>query len=368
MAIVQPKVLLVTGGLEGGGAERILSEMANYWAQKGWQVMLATWSGPETPDFYSLVPSVARVWLDVNSSNDSALAKICSNVNRVLKLRRLLRTSRPIAVLSFIDVSNVLTILAAVGLGMRVVVSERTNPGLNLRIARFWRALRRACYWAADNVIAQTEDAAQWLEKKCRVTAVVIPNSLRVLPRVVCEREPLIVAAGRLSKEKGFDLLLLAFARISPAFPDWRLVILGEGAERDALLDLIKRLDLEDRAALAGQVEDIEIWMARASILVHPSRREGFPNVVLEAMGMSTAVICARCPGISELVQDGVNGRLVPVGDLEALMEAMCELMRNPAQRARLGREAAKVRSTYDQSLIMQRWEHCLLPAQKRAI
>jgi GalNAc-alpha-(1->4)-GalNAc-alpha-(1->3)-diNAcBac-PP-undecaprenol alpha-1,4-N-acetyl-D-galactosaminyltransferase len=111
-------------------------------------------------------------------------------------------------------------------------------------------------------------------------------------------------------------------------------------------------------------VKDIESWMSRASLVVQPSRFEGFPNVVLEAMGMGAAVICADCrSGPAEIISDGVNGRLVPVEDVATLTEVMSELMRQPEERARLGNEAKKVRQAFRQDLVMTHWEHCLAPA-----
>ena len=361
------KIVLVIGGLEGGGAERVMSDMAIYWAGKGWQVTLATWSGPEVQDFYVLPPSIERIWLDVYSPNHSILAKIRSNVGRVFKLRRLLVASRADVVLSFITVSNVLTILAAMGMAVRVVVSERTNPGLHFSVTPLWRLLRRICYSWADEVVAQTHDDAQWIQNKCGVRVVVIPNFLRVLPRVECERDSLIIAVGRLTQEKGFDVLLKAFAQVLPDFRNWRLIILGEGPERRALSELRDQLNLIDSAEFIGQVQNVEAWMARTGLVVHPSRREGFPNVVMEAMGMGAAVICADCPsGPSELIQDGVNGRLVPVDDVDTLARVMSELMACPAIRDRLGQEATRVRQRYAQGVIMDKWESCLLPELKQ--
>ena len=274
---------------------------------------------------------------------------------------RLLVASKPDIVLSFITVSNVLTILAAAGLPLRVVVAERTSPAVYFSVEPHWRALRRLCYRWADNVVVQTKDAAKWVEQNCRVKPIVIPNPLRILPDIRCERELLIVAVGRLTKEKGFDILLEAFARVSPDFPSWRLAILGEGPEQKDLLALRDRLSLAGRAELIGQSREVEKWMARSGLVVHPSRREGFPNVVLEAMGMGAAVVCADChSGPSELIKDGINGRLVPVGDVNALASAMSELMSKPDLRRTLGQEASQVRQHYEQAAIMTRWEACL--------
>jgi glycosyltransferase involved in cell wall biosynthesis len=324
-------------------------------------VTLATWSGPETLDFYPLNGRVTRLWLDVGTSRRLPFATLILSVRRVRLLRRILRDSRPDAVVSFIDVPNIYAILAASGLNIRVIVAERTHPAVNRTIGRAWRLLRRLCYSQADAVVAQTQDAGRWLERNCRARVRVIPNFLRDLPAVQYSREKTIIAVGRLSFEKGFDLLLEAFASLSAKFPDWRVCVIGDGIERASLMRLRDELHMTDRIEFVGEVSQVETWMARAALLVHPSRREGFPNVVLEAMGMGMAVICADCrAGPSELIEDGVNGRLVPVDDVRALEQAMSELMTSPLLRERLGAEAIKVRARFSQDLIMEKWQACL--------
>jgi GalNAc-alpha-(1->4)-GalNAc-alpha-(1->3)-diNAcBac-PP-undecaprenol alpha-1,4-N-acetyl-D-galactosaminyltransferase len=356
-------IVLVSGGMDCGGAQRVMADMANYWAERDCQVTLATWSGPDLRDFYALSPKVSRAWLNVESRRGSDIGTARTFLKRIVKLRRLLRTAKSDVVLSFIDVSNILTIFATLGLPLRVVVSERTHPGLNNTVSRPWKLLRRLCYAWADQVVAQTQDAAEWIEERCRTGVLVIPNSLRSLPEAAAPRDPLIIAVGRLSREKGFDVLLEAFARVREDFPHWRVRIMGEGPERHALAERIRTLDLEDRVELAGQEPDVESWMARAAIMVHPSRREGFPNAVLEGMGMGLAVICADCrSGPAELIADGINGRLVPVDDLEALTLAMSQLMADAELRERLAAAAMKVRRDYAQGVLMKKWEACVAP------
>jgi GalNAc-alpha-(1->4)-GalNAc-alpha-(1->3)-diNAcBac-PP-undecaprenol alpha-1,4-N-acetyl-D-galactosaminyltransferase len=355
------RLVLIIGSLQGGGAERQLSDMANYWAAQGAEVTLATWSGAGTKDFYSLVPGVSRLWLDASVARRLPFAGLILSVRRILELRRALRNLRPDAVVSFIDISNVYTLLASRGLDVRVVVAERTHPAINRTVSLPWRLLRRICYWRADAVVAQTHDAGRWLKRNCGARVRVIANSLRDLPQIQCDREPMIIAVGRLSKEKGFDLLLKAFAKISQNFPSWRVSILGDGLERGALTRLRDELNLADRVEFVGEVQHVELWMARAGLLVHPSRREGFPNAVLEAMGMGLAVICADCrAGPSELIKDGINGRLVPVNDVDVLARVMSELMAAPQVRERLGCEARLVRKQYAQDAIMDKWQACL--------
>ena len=190
----------------------------------------------------------------------------------------------------------------------------------------------------------------------------VIPNAIRRMPDVQASRSSTILALGRLTREKGIDTVLRAFALISGKFPEWRVVIAGDGPERAALMNLRKQLDLEGRVDFVGQVRDVENWLAAAGLVVHASRREGFPNAVLEAMAMGAPVVCTDCrSGPSDLIQDRINGRLIAVDDVPALAGAIAELIENPGLRARLSSEAVKVRQSYEQTMIMERWNAVLL-------
>jgi GalNAc-alpha-(1->4)-GalNAc-alpha-(1->3)-diNAcBac-PP-undecaprenol alpha-1,4-N-acetyl-D-galactosaminyltransferase len=355
---------MVTGSLEVGGSERVLADMANYWCSKGWRITLATWAGPSSEDFYELDSGVQRVWLTGGTPDFSTVGKLRAFVSRIRKLRRMLVDARPDAVLSFIDTSNVMTLLACMGLRLRVVVSERSNGAANVRIPWVWRVSRIATYWRAAAVVAQTPDAARGISRLCGVrAALAIANPLRALPDTNCPREPMVLAVGRLSHEKGFDLLIRAFSGIKDEFAGWTLVIIGNGADHSALLRLSEQLQLGDRVQFHPPVRDIERWMSRAGLVVQPSRFEGFPNVILEAMGMGAAVISADCrSGPAEIIKDGVNGRLVPVDDVDVLTRVMRELLRQPMERIRLGCEAKKVRLAFRQELVMKQWEECVAP------
>jgi GalNAc-alpha-(1->4)-GalNAc-alpha-(1->3)-diNAcBac-PP-undecaprenol alpha-1,4-N-acetyl-D-galactosaminyltransferase len=356
-------VLLLIGSLRAGGAERQMADMANYWAAKDWMVVLATWSGTAFRDFYPLDARVLRMDVPTRLHGATGHSRIRANLDRVLHLRRLLNSVKPDVVLSFVTESNLLTILAATALDIRVVVSERVQPALHKALPRTWRILRRIFYGRADAVVAQTHDAALWLQNNCRTPVTVIPNALRRLSEAYGERSNVIVAVGRLTHQKGFDVLLRAFARIAPRFASWTVAIVGEGEERENLTRLRGELLLDNRVEFIGQTADVDTWMTQAGLVVQPSRFEGFPNVVLESMGFGAAVISANCPsGPSELIEDGVNGRLVPVDDVGALANVMAELISMPDERARLGHAASGVRERFRQDAVMDRWEACLFP------
>ncbi|MFQ5609113.1 MAG: glycosyltransferase family 4 protein [Woeseiaceae bacterium] len=362
------RILLVISSLECGGAERVMTDMANHWSRMGREIVLVTWSGPDVPDFYALDPAVTRIFLNVESPNTSAIGKLRSHFSRIRQLRNCLSERSPHVVLSFIDWSNVLTILAAFRKPARVVVSERIHPAHNNTLATSWKILRKAVYRMADTVVSQTKESSNWVRRHCGVAACTIPNPLRDLPSAEAEREQLILGIGRLRRQKGFDLLIRAFASIHNEFNGWRVMIVGRGMEEQKLIDLRDELGLTEKVEIVSPVRNIEDLMARASLVVQPSRFEGFPNVVLEAMGMGAAVVSADCPsGPAEIINDGENGCLVPVDDREALARKMAELLRNPSLRQSIAGRAVDVRTTYGQERIMRLWEDCLFPDSRTA-
>jgi glycosyltransferase involved in cell wall biosynthesis len=294
------------------------------------------------------------------------LATLKTVMARVSALRSVLRREHPRVVLSFIAENNVMALLAARGGHWRIVVSERVQPAVDETLGLTWRVLRYLTYRQANCVVAQTQSAASWLRAHARVAAEVIPNALRELPASGVERESLVLAIGRLTRQKGFDLLLEAFARIRGEFPAWRLVILGQGPERQVLAAQCAALGLGDIVDMPGVERNVEGWLARAGVVVQPSRFEGFPNVILEAMGMGAAVVSADCEaGPAELIEDGVNGRLVPVEDVSGLAAALRELLASREKRERLGTAALAVRETYRTERIMNAWGAVLFGAPR---
>ncbi|WKT82989.1 MULTISPECIES: glycosyltransferase [unclassified Thermosynechococcus] len=189
----------------------------------------------------------------------------------------------------------------------------------------------------------------------------VVPNFVRSLPQPVCGQSRSadeILAVGRLDDQKGFDLLLRAFAMSGLKQAGARLVILGEGAKRAFLTRLAAELGLSEAVSMPGVVEAPEQWMARCIFFVLPSRYEGFPNALLEAMAMGCPVIAADWDsGPREMVQDGENGLLVPTEDVGALAQALARLWRDAALRARLGAAAVEVRERFCRDRVVGMWE-----------
>jgi glycosyltransferase involved in cell wall biosynthesis len=169
------------------------------------------------------------------------------------------------------------------------------------------------------------------------------------------------VSVGRLSEEKGHDRLLAAFARVAPSRAGWRLVIAGEGPLRADLEALRDRLGLRERVDLPGLVRDVSGLFARADVYVLASRREVFPMALCEAMANGVpAVAMEYRPGVREIVRDGMDGVVVPAGDVPALAAAMGRLMDDPMERRRLGAGAVQVVERYGVDRVLTLWETLL--------
>jgi len=348
------RLTLFIENLSPGGAERVLSAMANDWAARGHTVHAVTRPSPK-PDFYRLHPAVRRV---IAPDPLRWIGRPGRYLLRVHTLRQAIVASRPDVVISFTNIANVEALLATRGLKVPVIVSERCDPR-EQPIPPHHAVLRRLLYPHADAVVVQTESVRRWAEEFVPMERLaVVPNFVQPLtaaPSV--SREPLIVAMGRLVELKGFDLLLTAFSRVARALPDWHLVILGEGKGRADLERQIAALGLGERVRLPGVTQNPQSFLRRAGLFVLSSRTEGFPNSLLEAMACGAPVVATDCPtGPSEIIRHGHDGLLVPVADVDRLAEEILRLGRSPEERVRLGHNAVEVTARFHPERIMAAW------------
>jgi glycosyltransferase involved in cell wall biosynthesis len=365
------KIALVIASLGPGGAERVMSVLANYWAERGDDVTIITLQSREA-DVYVLDRRVRRAALGLVSDSAGMLRALANNWQRIRALRAAIRSTGARVVLSFEDRSNALVLIATLGLPLRCVVSERTDPTVH-RIGPMWRIVRRLTYPLADALIVQTVKLLPWARRVMlgRARAHAIPNPLRPqhwsqdarLQRVA--RGHTIIALGRLGPEKGYDVLLRAFACIAPEFEDWTLSIVGEGPERESLSALAANLGLQHRLTMSGWTAEPDQVLAQAALFVSSSRYEGFPNALLEAMGAGLPVVSTACTGSAEIVADGINGVLVPVDDVQALACGMRRVMRDAALRRKLAENAVATAHRYHAAAIVPRWDTVLVRAPR---
>lgn len=350
----------VVSSLGAGGAERNIAELANGFADRGHHVAVLTLSSPQH-DHYRIGSNVKRIALDQPWPSKSFWQRLTGNLRLFHSIRRAILADRPDAVISFIDQSNVRVLAALMGTGIPVIISERNNPRRHI-LGRFWNLARRVLYPIADRIVVQTQGIADWASGIVHPECIrIIENSVRQLPPpdAINRRQPRsILAVGRLHHQKGFDLLLRGFAASGLASDNVQLIILGEGPERAALETLVRELRLDHVVNMPGLVSDPETWMARATVFVLPSRYEGFPNVLLEAMAMGCPSIATDCDtGPRDIIRHDVNGLLIPVDHQQALADALVLMLGDCDLRARLSAEALKVRDSYSKARILQEWE-----------
>jgi glycosyltransferase involved in cell wall biosynthesis len=357
------RLLIVVGSLAPGGTERVAALLAEHWANLGIDVTVLTSSG-EMSDHYALPPSVQRLRIDLLWVSTGLSARVWSEIRRRQLIRAAIVHSSPELILAFGEATNIRVLAATIGLDIPVIVSERTDPR-QYAVPRSWRFLRRTLYPLARYVVVQTESVAHWArtfveESKIRV----IPNPVSP-PLQKAERPTdmndgrVIVAVGRLGREKGFDLLLEAFARSKLAGAEWQLIILGDGPERPSLQRRIDELGLQGAVLMPGVVKHPEQWLQHAQLFVLSSRFEGFPNALLEAMQCGLPVAAFDCPsGPGEIVRHEHTGLLVPAGDVEALAAAISRLAGDADLRQRLGSAAAvDVDSRFSLQHVGSMWE-----------
>jgi GalNAc-alpha-(1->4)-GalNAc-alpha-(1->3)-diNAcBac-PP-undecaprenol alpha-1,4-N-acetyl-D-galactosaminyltransferase len=366
-------IMLVVQSLRFGGAERVASTLVNGWAEEGEQVTVLTLDDA-TQDFYSLDPRVRRVTLDLSCKSPDWRKFIWNNIRRVRALRAGVRSCDPDVVVSFMEKTNVLVLLATRGLSVPVVVEEHTDPRMH-SVGGIAGWLRRLVYPRACAVVVLTPSVIDWAREIAGSTPVhVIPNPIshQFLGGEEIDKtrnRHTVVGMGRMEPEKGFDMLLRAFAQCAARHPDWSLRIVGQGSERQRLTALVDELRLGDQVSLDPVVKEPERVLRGSDLFVLSSRYEGFPMVLLEAMASGLPVVSFDCPsGPREMIREGIDGVLVPPNDVGALAGALDRLMGAQDERQQLGRRAVEVIQRFGLPTILAMWNEVLMKAVSRNV
>jgi GalNAc-alpha-(1->4)-GalNAc-alpha-(1->3)-diNAcBac-PP-undecaprenol alpha-1,4-N-acetyl-D-galactosaminyltransferase len=354
------RVTLVIYGLGSGGAERVMSILANYWASQGWEITLIMLVDPSKPAFYPLDPRIQLKSLGIAKNSTNPLAAIYHSGWRIATLRREIIASKPDAILSFMSSVNVYNILAGWNLDVPIIVSEHTYPGAT-DANQIWQSLMKWSYRHADLVTVLTQNAVPFYPETAGYRTISIPNPvLTPTPVVSTDRllpTPSLLAVGRLDRRKGFDLLIKAFHQLQAKYPEWQLTILGEGSRRADLEELRSQLQLTDRVHLPGAVTNVREYLAQAELFVLSSRVEGFPMALCEAMACGVPVLATDClSGPRDIIENGVNGVLVATEDVDALVAGLDTLMSDPALRQQLAQNAPQILDRFGLERVMEMW------------
>jgi len=350
------EIFIVIAALGAGGAERIAAWLAEHLLSVGARVTIVAFDRPDEPVYHAFSDRLRFVRLGIAAKGGRGI--VPPVLRRIAALRRVIAEGRPDLIVSLLTKINVMTLCATLGMTIPVVACERNNP--RRQPAHWlWKAVLRRAYRRAAAIVCQTRASIACIPPDSRDRVVVIPNP--VLPaEAVAEREGqrTITGVGRLEAQKGFDLLIDAFAAVAGRHPGWTLDIWGSGPDEAALRSRAKALGIADRVAFRGLSDRPGGWIAESGVFVLSSRYEGFPNVLGEAMAAGLPVIATDCDfGPRELIEDGVDGLLVANEDSAALANALDRLLGDAALRRALATRAPRVASAFAPSRIAGEWE-----------
>lgn len=352
-------IMMVAPSLNLGGAERIAATMANGFAAQGHQITLALLADENSPRHYPLAPEVRLVCLGIFHNPVGLVDRVINVFRRNAAIRTAIRQASPDVIVSLTDTTNVRVLLASRGLGIPVVLAEHSDPR-HYDIGRIWRHMQRLTYPQAAALVVLTEDMARYYSHFVKperthifYNPIVFPDAPPDVPRKKC-----IVYLGRLSPEKGVALLLDSFAGC--VSPGWRLILAGDGPSMADLSAQVERLGVADSVQFLGRISEVYPLLASAAFCVLPSQFEGLPNALCEAMVMGTPCVATATSGAKAVIRHGKNGLLCPVGDAEALREAMARLMADAPLREAMGEQALAMRNNVSLEAVLAQWDALL--------
>ncbi|MBR4489614.1 glycosyltransferase family 4 protein [bacterium] len=341
--------------LQNGGAERVISSLANDFVNRGDRVTVVLLDKEKEP-FFPLDERVRLIFLDLHSVSFNLLQSAAHMIKELRAFRKLFRKIVPDVVISFQCKSAVLAKKAYKR--AKVIGSERANPERQNKKTDLWMRKKSA---EVDGFIFQTNGAKGYYPPETQEKSTVIPNGFSLtLPDEIPsfdERNKVIITTGRLAGTKRYDLILDAFAAIRSVDPDYRLRIFGSGPEEGRIKEKIRALGLEDSAFVMGLTNDVAKELLSSRIFVLASDYEGMPNGLIEAMACGCACVSTDCDfGPSDLIENRENGLLVPKGDADAIASAIGELIADPDLASSCAKNAQKIRDTHSLKKIADRY------------
>ncbi|OQD43078.1 hypothetical protein BUL40_08290 [Croceivirga radicis] len=350
------KICFVIHSITSGGAERVLVTLANNLSQN-YDVSIVILE--KNKPFYRINPKIKIIHcLDYIPPSKGIKNALQLNIKLISKLRKIIKNGKFNIVISFLTNTNILINIATLGISSKTIISERNNPYKNCTV-KYWRVLRRITYPWANHLVVQTNFVKNYFLPYVDAKKIsILPNPLSKhikLPTNL-SKENIILNVGRLSEQKGQEILIQAFAKL--ALDDWKLILIGEGPKRTEYENLIKELGLTQKIKLLGKQMDISRHYNRAKIFAFPSRYEGFPNALIEAMYLKLAVISSDCDsGPNEIIINNKNGYLFKVDNVDELAQKINTLVNNQEKIELMGNEAHETAKQFEVETVIEKWK-----------
>lgn len=342
------RIIFIIPNMTGGGTERVISLLSDEYVKKGFDVAVMQFAGYEHA--YPLNDKVEDFSVAPRSNGNPLVM-----IRRLAAMRRYFKKNPDSHIFAFCVMGAVFAVMTTWRMQIPIMVAERNSPdSCNVKALRNW------AYRRAGRITFQTADGISYFPKEIAGKAVVIPNPVDAdMPQPYTgSRSHRIVTAGRLHKQKNHALLLEAFALFSKKFPDYELHIYGEGELETRLKEQAARLQIDGHTVWHGFCADVREEIRDAAMFVLSSDYEGISNSMLEALSMGIPTISTDCPigGARIYIVPEESGLLVPVGDKEAMAEAMCRIASDEQLAERLSAGAVQIREKYSVQRIADRF------------
>jgi glycosyltransferase involved in cell wall biosynthesis len=364
--MTKPTLIFVINTLQRGGAERVVSVLGNSLDQREFKVIIVCMN--EAEQAYQISKSVTVINLLNRKKNENLPRRISYGVLTYFRLVKLLKKEKPYCVISFMTSANLWTGLSCNLLRIPYIVSERTTPDHTINKFGFlFKWLSFFIYRKSKAIVIPSKGIEDCMKQNKAFENLnnykVIRNPINVFKESTqsnVHHRKFILGVGRLGYEKGFDQLIKAFSNLS--LDDLDLLIVGDGAEKPHLIDLILKLNLQERVYLVGAKNELLDYYQQAELFVLPSRNEGYPNALIEAMSNGCPCIAMNCEfGPSEIIQNGVNGLLVENNNVYMLTKAIFKVLVNPSFKEKLSSNARQICQTNSLEVISKKWEELIL-------
>ncbi len=351
------KISFVIGSLSPGGAERVVTTLANELSQVHTVYIITL---IKSVPYYEINQNVKILHCEeVIAPSKNGLQALKTNFQLYRKISSLVQTEKIDLLIGFITSANILSILAAKKQGIPCIISERIFPSFEYT-SKMWKVLRKILYRKSNFLVVQTNEIRNYFKSIMPSAKIIIlPNpiasEISISRNPMIEKENIILNVGRLTYQKSQDTLIKAFANVDNN--NWKLLIIGEGEKRKYYESIIRKLDLVNKVILIGNTSDMPHYYNKASIFAFTSRFEGFPNALIEAMHFGLPCISTDCPtGPSELIKNGVQGFLIPIGNQKVLENKLIKLMENTDLRKIMGGKAVDRTTKFEIKNVITHW------------
>lgn len=353
-------IALVIESMGGGGTQQIVKSLSYHWLSKGRKQTLITFKD-QSFDEVKLDKKVHRIVIKRLSPSKTIIHAAINNFKRILNIRKALISSEAQIIVSFLSTTNILVLIASIGLSRKIIVSERNDPNRQ-PLSLTWRLLRRYTYPWADALVCNSQTAADFFKENTSCKEVLlVENSIRKINSSgnINLPDKFVLAVGRLHEQKRFDLLLHAFKRAGLA--DFKLIILGDGLLKKNLMELALNLGLKERVIFAGYVKNPHHYFKKASVFILCSDFEGSPNALWEALSFGVpSIVSNRVHEALIHLENSKNAIIVNGGSATSLSDALIEVSKDKNLSKILSNNGPKVIKKFSVSEINKKWDNIL--------